>query len=89
MLLYRYSRELKVSVSAIALFARSDFKKLGCCKLSKVFQHYLPGECADKDECALGYCGSGQQCINTKGSFRCNCSPGMIKVSRSLKKINR
>lgn len=39
------------------------------------------GDCVDINECAKGYCGSGEKCINTEGSFRCLCSPGMTKVT--------
>lgn len=40
----------------------------------------MPGQCDDIDECKQGYCGNGQKCINTVGSFTCDCQPGMKKV---------
>ena len=32
--------------------------------------------CKDIDECALGISGCDQICINTPGSYRCDCNPG-------------
>ncbi|XP_064408698.1 latent-transforming growth factor beta-binding protein 4 [Latimeria chalumnae] len=35
------------------------------------------GRCADINEClAEARCGSGGRCVNTDGSYRCECSPG-------------
>lgn len=44
--------------------------------------------CYDIDECVwdaearaqLGGCGRGTRCINTPGSFRCDCLPGFAKI---------
>ena len=33
---------------------------------------------ADIDECATGNGGCGTKCVNTAGSFRCECDPGYI-----------
>ncbi|XP_078103309.1 latent-transforming growth factor beta-binding protein 4 isoform X2 [Sander vitreus] len=39
--------------------------------------HSVNGLCADVDECAsVGACETDRVCVNTIGSFRCNCQPG-------------
>lgn len=45
-----------------------------------ITQEYTTQMCNDIDECTLGLanCGSNAQCINTIGSFACECSKGFI-----------
>ncbi|KAM8878297.1 adhesion G protein-coupled receptor E5 [Spinachia spinachia] len=33
-------------------------------------------QCLDENECAQGLCGNNTRCINTYGSFTCQCKPG-------------
>nr|CAB3245008.1 fibulin-1 [Phallusia mammillata] len=46
------------------------------------------GDCVDINECSRGYCGNSEKCINTVGSFRCLCSPGMTKIGRFCRDVN-
>ena len=39
---------------------------------------------SDADECVLGNGGCAQVCINTEGSFRCDCTPGYTMATNGL-----
>lgn len=43
----------------------------------------LAEDCEDIDECELGYCGREATCINTAGSYTCDCPTGMKKASQA------
>ncbi|XP_065179897.1 fibrillin-2-like [Sycon ciliatum] len=43
------------------------------------FQNDSPNRCVDEDECEQTYpsaCSSHEQCVNTIGTFQCECKPG-------------
>ena len=44
--------------------------------ISSVGDSNLKDECTDINECELECNQKGQECINTIGSYICNCQPG-------------
>lgn len=68
-----------------------------CFNISSVFT----GACADIDECSMypDLCKGGGSCVNTPGSFVCQCAPGLVldptgmmcigeKITFSWKEVN-
>uniref|UniRef100_A0AAQ5YXM0 Latent-transforming growth factor beta-binding protein 1 n=1 Tax=Amphiprion ocellaris TaxID=80972 RepID=A0AAQ5YXM0_AMPOC len=48
-----------------------------CCCISKSDLHVVDVSAADVDECLkVGVCDAERVCVNTVGSFRCDCQPG-------------
>ena len=38
------------------------------------------GQCVDLDECALGMSNCAELCVNTEGSYRCNCRRDQVEL---------
>ena len=50
----------------------------------------LNGRCVDIDECEINIheCSFDADCINTSGSYKCNCKPGFMKNGEYCDDIN-
>jgi len=46
----------------------------GCVACKQGYSKQADGSCADTDECALGKCDEGYDCMNIPGSFICSCN---------------
>lgn len=54
------------------------------CHASSITHDFRNQICRDIDECAAGgiaQCGANKQCINTEGSYRCECRRGFVQHS--------
>lgn len=61
------------------------------CECSKGYAKVDGKACADINECELntGICKGGGTCVNTDGSYRCECPPGLtIDSTRKYKTIH-
>lgn len=57
------------------------------CECSKGYAKVDGKDCADINECELnsGICKGGGTCVNTDGSYRCECPPGLtLDTTRKL-----
>ena len=59
------------------------------CECSKGYAKFGGKDCVDVNECELnsGICKGGGTCVNTDGSYRCECPPGLtLDASRELRR---
>lgn len=61
------------------------------CECSKGYAKFGGKECVDVNECELnsGICKGGGTCVNTDGSYRCECPPGLtLDATREFRNVS-